>query len=84
MSTSLRKFLLKEQCTFVGFSIRRDKELLELLGIRVTNYKDIQAEWGVPNDENKPLNSLGELAGLIIDEFYEEMKIMFDGQYHQC
>ena len=74
MSTSLRKFLLKEQYTFVGFSIRRDKELLELLGLRVTNYKDIQAEWAIPDEGNKPLNSLGVVFRFIIDEFYDEMK----------
>ncbi|XP_073353608.1 uncharacterized protein [Aegilops tauschii subsp. strangulata] len=83
VSTSLRKFLLKEQYTFIGLSIWRDKELLELLGLRVTNYKDIQAEWAVPDASNKPLNSLREVSGLIIDEFYDKMKNLFDKEYHQ-
>ena len=57
---------------------------MELLGLRVTNYKDIHTKWVVLHDANKPLNLLGEVVGLIIDEFYEEMKNLFDKEYHQC
>jgi hypothetical protein len=69
VSTSLRKFLLKERYTFIGISIRRDKELLELLGLSVRNFKDLQTKWVVPDDQQKRWNSVGEVAGLMIDEF---------------
>ena len=51
-------------------------------GLRVTNYKDFQAEWAILDDTNKPWDSLGEVTELIIYEFYDEKKL-FDKKYHQ-
>ena len=74
-------FLMNSWYTFAGFSIKRDIELVEKSGLYVSNFVDIQEKWRVPKPY-KPMDSLADVAELIIDEDYGNMKVGFSFTDH--
>jgi len=74
-------FLKNSRYTFAGFSIGRDIEMLEKSGLFVHNFVDIQGKWRVP-EAWKELDSLADVAELIIDEDYGTMKDGFSFDDH--
>ncbi|XP_073361376.1 uncharacterized protein [Aegilops tauschii subsp. strangulata] len=59
--------------TFAGFSIDGDKKRLERVNLEVANFVDIEKEWRVP-ETTKELDSLGDVSGMLIDDYYNNMK----------
>ncbi|XBI81024.1 hypothetical protein VPH35_090026 [Triticum aestivum] len=59
-----------------------DTERLERVKLEVANFVDIQKEWRVP-EATKPLNSLGDIFGVIIDDYYNNMKKKITDDEHQ-
>ena len=51
--------------------------------IRVRNYLDIQAEWANP-DASKDSHSLADVAGFLVDKYYQVKKNGFNKDYHEC
>ncbi|XBH84661.1 hypothetical protein VPH35_072779 [Triticum aestivum] len=64
--------------TFAGFSINGDKTRPERVNLEVANFIDIQKEWRVP-EATKELDSLGDVSGMLIDDYYNNMKDQFTG-----
>ena len=71
--TVFDNFLADPRYTFVGFSIDGDKTRLERVNLEVANFVDIQKEWRVP-EATKELDSLGDVSGMLIDDYYNNMK----------
>ena len=68
--------------TFAGFSINGDKTRLERVKLEVANFVDIQKEWRVP-EATKPLDSLGDVSDVLIDDYYNNMKKKITDDKHQ-
>ncbi|XP_073363156.1 uncharacterized protein [Aegilops tauschii subsp. strangulata] len=66
----------------VGFSIDGDKTRLERVHLEVANFVDIQKEWRVP-EATKELDSLGEVSGMLIDDYYNNMKKKITDDEHK-
>jgi hypothetical protein len=69
----VQQLLLDPRYTFVGFSIDGDIEKLEHVGLEIANFIDIQKEWRVP-EATKPLDLLADVSGILIDDYYNDMK----------
>ncbi|XBI94532.1 hypothetical protein VPH35_031153 [Triticum aestivum] len=80
--TVFDNFLADPRYTFAGFSIDGDKTRLERVKLEVANFVDIQKEWRVP-EATKPLDSLGDVSGMIIDDYYSNMKKKITDDEHQ-
>ncbi|XP_073360142.1 uncharacterized protein [Aegilops tauschii subsp. strangulata] len=73
-------FLADPRYTFAGFSIDGDKKRLERVNLEVANFVDIQKEWRVP-EATKELDSLGDVSGMLIDDYYNNMKKITDDEH---
>ena len=80
--TRFDNFLADPRYTFAGFSIDGDKTRLERVKLEVANFVDIQKEWRVP-EATKPLDSLGDVSGMLIDDYYDNMKKKITDDEHQ-
>jgi ribonuclease D len=65
--------------TFVGFSIKDDKQMLKKSGLEINpkNFIDIQRNGRVPNTR-KEYDSLADVAASVIHPFYKGMKKKID------
>ncbi|XBI00222.1 hypothetical protein VPH35_129339 [Triticum aestivum] len=68
--------------TFAGFSIDDDKTRLGRIKLEVANFVNIQKEWRVP-EATKPLDSLGDVSGMLIDDYYNNMKKKITDDEHK-
>ncbi|XP_073353689.1 uncharacterized protein [Aegilops tauschii subsp. strangulata] len=68
--------------TFAGFSIDGDKTWLERVNLKVANFVDIQKEWRVP-EATKELDSLRDVSGMLIDDYYNNMKKKITDNEHR-
>ncbi|XP_073367988.1 uncharacterized protein [Aegilops tauschii subsp. strangulata] len=66
-------FLADPKYTFAGFSIDGDKKRLERVSLEVANFVDIQKE----------LDSLGDVSGMLIDDYYNNMKKKITDDKHK-
>ncbi|XP_073358052.1 uncharacterized protein [Aegilops tauschii subsp. strangulata] len=80
--TVFDNFLADPRYTFVGFSIGGDKTRLERVNLEVANFVDIQKEWRVP-EATKELDYLADVAGLLIDDYYNNMKKKITDDEHR-
>ncbi|XP_073360227.1 uncharacterized protein [Aegilops tauschii subsp. strangulata] len=80
--TIFDNFLADPRYTFAGFSIDVDKTRLERVNLEVANFVDIQKEWKVP-EATKELDSLGDVSGMIIDDYYNNMKKKITDDEHK-
>ena len=80
--TVFDNFLADPRYTFAGFSIDGDKTRLERVKLEVANFVNIQKEWRVP-EANKPLESLGDVSGVLIDDYYNNMKKKITDDEHK-
>ena len=80
--TVFNNFLAAPRYTFAGFSINGDKTRLERVKLEVANFVDIQKEWRVP-EATKPLDSLGDVYGVLINDYYNNMKKKLTNAEHQ-
>ncbi|XBH63296.1 hypothetical protein VPH35_117314 [Triticum aestivum] len=67
---------------FAGFSIDGDKKRLERINLEVANFVDIQKEWRVP-EATKELDSLGDVSGMLINDYYNNMKKKITDDEHK-
>ncbi|XP_073353789.1 uncharacterized protein [Aegilops tauschii subsp. strangulata] len=74
-------FLADPRYTFAGFSIRGDKTRLERVNLEVANFVDTQKEWRVP-EATKELDSLADVAGMLVDDYYNNMKKKITNDEH--
>ena len=80
--TVFDNFLADPRYTFAGFSIDGDKKRLDRVNLEVANFVDIQKEWRVP-EATKPLYSLGDVSGVLIDDYYNNMKKKITDDEHK-
>ncbi|KAE8821783.1 hypothetical protein D1007_00193 [Hordeum vulgare] len=74
-----------ERCTvFDNFRVDSctDKTKLERVNLEVTNFIDIQKEWRV-NESTKNLDSLEEVACILIDDYYNNTKKKIVNEEHK-
>ena len=69
--------------TFAGSSIDGDKTKLERVNLEVADFVRIQKEWRVP-EATKELDSLGDVSGMLIDNYYNNMKKKITDDEHKC
>ncbi|XP_073353873.1 uncharacterized protein [Aegilops tauschii subsp. strangulata] len=55
---------------------------LERVNLEVANFVDIQKEWRVP-EATKELDSLGDVSGMLIDDYYNNMKKKITDDEHK-
>ncbi|XBH84540.1 hypothetical protein VPH35_072684 [Triticum aestivum] len=67
---------------YTCFSIDDDKTRLERIKLEVANFIDIQKEWRVP-EAIKALDSLGDISGMLIDDYYNNMKKKITDDEHK-
>ncbi|XP_073358069.1 uncharacterized protein [Aegilops tauschii subsp. strangulata] len=79
--TVFDNFLADPRYTFAGFSIGGDKTRLERVNLEVGNFVDIQKEWRVPK-ATKELDSLADVAGMLINDYYNNMKKKISNKEH--
>ncbi|XP_073360224.1 uncharacterized protein [Aegilops tauschii subsp. strangulata] len=80
--TVFDNFLADPRYTFASFSIDGDKKRLEHVNLEVANFIDIQKEWRVP-EATKELDSLGDVSGMLIDDYYNNMKKKITDDEHK-
>ncbi|XP_073363240.1 uncharacterized protein [Aegilops tauschii subsp. strangulata] len=80
--TVFDNFLADPRYTFAGFSIDDDKTRLERVKLEVANFIDIQMEWRVP-EATKELDSLADIAGMLVDDYYNDMKKKITNEEHK-
>ncbi|XP_073361810.1 uncharacterized protein [Aegilops tauschii subsp. strangulata] len=80
--TVFDNFLADPRYTFAGFSIYGDKKRLQRVNLEVANFVDIQKEWRVP-EATKELDSLGDVSGMLIDDYYNNMKKKITDDEHK-
>ena len=80
--TVFDNFLADPRYTFAGFSIDGDKTRLERVKPEVANFVGIQKEWRVP-EATKELDSLGDVSGMLIDDYYNNMKKKITDDEHK-
>ncbi|XP_073363119.1 uncharacterized protein [Aegilops tauschii subsp. strangulata] len=73
LCTIFDNLLADPRYTFAGFSISGSKTRLECVNLEVANFVDIQKEWRVP-EATKELDSLADVAGMLIDDYYNNMR----------
>ncbi|XBJ01876.1 hypothetical protein VPH35_021410 [Triticum aestivum] len=76
MATSLELY------AFASFSIASDKTRLERVNLEVANFVDVQKEWRV-SEATKELDSLADVAGLLIDDYNNNMKKKITNEEHR-
>ncbi|KAE8790016.1 hypothetical protein D1007_35695 [Hordeum vulgare] len=81
--TVFHNFLANPRYTFAGFSIDDDKTRLERINLEVANFVDIQKEWRVPV-ATKELDSLADVADMLVYDYYNDMKKMITNKEHKC
>ncbi|XP_073363441.1 uncharacterized protein [Aegilops tauschii subsp. strangulata] len=81
--TRFDNFLADPRYTFAGFSIEGDIEMLGHVGLEIAHFVDIQKEWRVPT-ATKPLDSLGDVSGIHVHDYYNNMKKKLTNAEHQC
>ncbi|XP_073355337.1 uncharacterized protein [Aegilops tauschii subsp. strangulata] len=80
--TVFDNFLADPRYTFAGFSIDGDKKRLVRVNLEEANFVDIQKEWRVP-EATKELDSLGDVSGMLIDDYYNNMKKKITDDEHK-
>ncbi|XBH83018.1 hypothetical protein VPH35_071554 [Triticum aestivum] len=80
--TVFDNFVTDPMYTFAGFSINGDKTRLERVKLEVANFVDIQKEWRLP-EATKALDSLGDVSGILIDDYYNNMKKKITDDEHK-
>ncbi|XP_073357814.1 uncharacterized protein [Aegilops tauschii subsp. strangulata] len=80
--TRFDNFLADPRYTFAGFSIDGNIEMLRRVGLEIAHFVDIQKEWWVPT-ATKLLDSLGDVSGIIVDDYYNNMKKKLTNAEHQ-
>jgi hypothetical protein len=78
----LRNFLFGWRYIFAGFDIAQDKNILGRVDLPVHNLRDIQQAWRDPDNTSKRTQGLKDVAGAIIDPFYNSMKDGFGRKEH--
>ncbi|KAI5011782.1 hypothetical protein ZWY2020_013919 [Hordeum vulgare] len=81
--TIFDNFLADPRYTFASFSIGRDKTRLERVNLEVANFIDIHKEWRVP-EATKELDSLADVASMLVDDYYNDMKKKITDEEHRC
>ncbi|XP_073355110.1 uncharacterized protein [Aegilops tauschii subsp. strangulata] len=79
--TDFDNFLADHRYTFAGFSIGGDKTKLERVNLEVANFVDIQKEWRV-SEATKELDSLADVTGMVIDDYYNNMNKKITNKEH--
>ncbi|KAE8821738.1 hypothetical protein D1007_00146 [Hordeum vulgare] len=79
--TVFQNFLTDPRYRFVVFFIGSDKTRLELVNLQVANFIGIQKEWRVP-EATKGLESLADIAGMLFNDYYNDMKKKFTNEEH--
>ncbi|KAI4999349.1 hypothetical protein ZWY2020_003938 [Hordeum vulgare] len=80
--TTFDKFLLDPRYTFIVFLIDQDIQKLELIGLEITHFVDIQKECRVPDGTNY-LDLLGDVSSMLIDDYYMTMKHKLINEDHK-
>ena len=80
--TRFDNFLANRRYTFAGFSIDDDIEMLGRVGLEIAHYVDIQKEWRAPT-ATKPLDSLGDVSGILVHDYYNDMKKKLTNAEHK-
>ncbi|KAE8784508.1 hypothetical protein D1007_41951 [Hordeum vulgare] len=80
--TVFDNFLADTRYTFDGFSIGGDKIRLKHVNLEVANFVDIQKEWTVSED-TKELDSLADVAGMLVDDYNNDMKNKITNEEHK-
>ncbi|KAM3347387.1 hypothetical protein ACQJBY_021377 [Aegilops geniculata] len=80
--TRFDNFLTDPGYTFAGFSIDGDIEMLGCIGLEIAHFIDIQKVWRVPT-ATKPLDSLGDVSGILVHDYYNNMKKKLTNAEHQ-
>ncbi|XP_073353809.1 uncharacterized protein [Aegilops tauschii subsp. strangulata] len=75
-------FLADPRYMFAGFSIDGDIEMLGHVGLEISHFVDIQKEWRVPI-ATKPLDSLGDVSGILVHDYYNDMKKKLTSAEHK-
>ena len=78
----LYQFLHGWKYIFAGFDVAEDKNVLGRVDLFVHNLKDIQQIWRDPQKTSRRKQGLKDIAGAIIDPFYEMMKDGFGKKEH--
>ncbi|KAM0911979.1 hypothetical protein ACQ4PT_013104 [Festuca glaucescens] len=78
----LHDFLWGWRYIFAGFCIAEDKNVLGRAGLPVHNLKDIHQVWRDPEKSWKRTQGLKDVAGAIIDPYYENMQDGFGKKEH--
>ncbi|XBI72426.1 hypothetical protein VPH35_066381 [Triticum aestivum] len=60
----------------------RAAERLDHVNLEVANFVDIQKEWRVP-EATKELDSLGDVSGMLTDDYYNNMKKKITDDEHK-
>ncbi|XBJ25486.1 hypothetical protein VPH35_003131 [Triticum aestivum] len=80
--TRFDNFLADPRYTFAGFSIDGDIEMLGRVGLEIAHFVDIQKKWRVPT-ATKRLDSLGDVSGIIVHDYNNNMKKKLTNVEHQ-
>ncbi|XBI38478.1 hypothetical protein VPH35_123484 [Triticum aestivum] len=80
--TIFDNFLADPRYAFAGFSIDGDKTRLQRVNLEVANFVEIQKEWRVP-EATKELDSLRDVSGMRIDDYYNNMKKKITDDEHK-
>ena len=89
ISFKFRSFLRTRRYKFVGFDITRDTTMIQRSGIPIFNHFDNQKIWKDPDlikyrsDGSVGKHGMKDLAGLLIDPLYYEMKGAMTNEDHQ-
>ena len=78
----LFQFLHGWRYTFAGFDVAEDIKVLGREGLFINNLKDLQQVWRDPEKSWKRTQGLKDVAGAIIDSYYENMKDGFGKREH--
>ncbi|XP_073363131.1 uncharacterized protein [Aegilops tauschii subsp. strangulata] len=80
--TVFDNFLADPRYTFVGFPVGGDKTRFEHVNPEVADFVDIQKEWSVP-EATKELESLADVTGMLVDDYYNNMKNKITNEEHK-
>ena len=80
--TRFDNFLADPRYTFAGFSIDSDIEVLGRVKLEIYHLVDIQKEWRVPT-ATKLLDSLGDVSGILVHEYCNDMKKKLTNTEHK-
>ncbi|KAI4997593.1 hypothetical protein ZWY2020_052935 [Hordeum vulgare] len=80
--TIFDNFLTDARYTFAGFSIGGNKTRLERVNLEVANFLEIEKEWRVP-EATMDLDSLADVASMLVNDYYNDMKEKIADQEHR-